>query len=477
MAGTGWSTTVTEQKPSIGALARAANSTPPVSHTLPAALRCGVARQADIDARRSAGPAHANRVVEGAAPGVGSTSFVGRIPDLSFEPHSPGWILGLIAALAFSPALARAQATTAAPCTLFYHEAGDAPEGFAPYPGLAVGHFPTCATATAAGTQEIECGAPRSSAPGPTGRVKHIAGFDFAPPFWLGCGSAPPALGGIDGESEGKTGPAGGGNTCGGGTVDCTELTPWGMSFGQDECLGDLDAGVDGPVEFTACSTTRLRFRATLCELDSRFAYLNVLVDWNQDGDWNDNLSCAATTACAPEWAVKNVPLTLTRGCGVHETPDFTVGPHVGPGWMRVTLTSEPVHDEFPWAGSDGSPEGNFNSGETEDHPVMIRSLVLGVADPGTESGPRLDPAVPSPSRQGCTLRYVLTRSGPVRAEVIDAGGRRVRALDCPAGTAGEHFLAWDGRDGAGRTASAGLYWIWLEAEGRTLVRRAVHLR
>lgn len=373
-------------------------------------------------------------------------------------------------------ALAQTLATQAVPCTLTYREAGDAPEGFAPYPTVAVGHFPTCAAATAAGTQEIECGAPRSSAPGPTGQVLHIAGFDFAPPFWLGCGSSPPALGGIDGESEGKTGPAGGGNACGGAAVDCTELTPWGMSFGQDECLGDADAGVDGPIEFTVCTTARLRFRSTLCELDSLPAYLNVLVDWNQDGDWNDNLSCAPAASCAPEWVVKNAFIKLRRGCDAYESPEFVVGPRAGPGWMRVTLNGDPLHDAFPWAGSEGTVNGDFRSGETEDYPVMIRPSAVGVMDPGAGSGVRLGPAVPSPFRRGCTLRYVLTRSGPVRAEVLDARGRRVRALDCPPGTPGDHLLAWDGRDVSGRLLPAGLYWIRLEAEEQEQVRRAVHL-
>jgi hypothetical protein len=386
------------------------------------------------------------------------------------------WILGWIAAMAPAPAHARVQATGAVPCTLSYHDAGDAPEGFPPYPGVAVGRFPTCSADTGPGTQEIDCGMPVSSAPGPTGQALHLAGFDFAPPFWLGCGASPPALGGIDSEMEGKSGPGGGGNACGGGAVDCTELTPWGMSFGQDECLGDLDAGVSGPIEFEVCTTTRLRFRATLCELDSLPAYLNVLVDWNQDGDWNDNLSCGTGAPCAPEWVVRTARITVTRGCSEHESPQFVVGPGAGPGWMRVTLTGDPVHSGFPWAGSNGTVNGIFRSGETEDHPVVIRPSAVGVGIPGAGSGPELGPAVPSPSRHGFTLRYVLTRSGPVRAEVLDARGRRTRLLANLAGTPGEHLLAWDGRDETGRLAPPGHYWIRFEAESRSLVRRALHL-
>jgi hypothetical protein len=327
---------------------------------------------------------------------------------------------------------------------------------------------------TEPGTQEIECGTPLSSTPGPTGHVSHIAGFDFAPPYWLGCGSDPPALGGIDGESEAKSG-SGDANACGNGAVDCSESVPWGRVFGQDECLGDEDAGVDGPIEFTVCTVARLRFRATLCELDSLTAYLNVLVDWNQDGDWNDNLACATTASCAPEWTVKNVLFTLTRGCRDYESPEFVVGPYVGPGWMRVTLNGDPVYDGFPWAGSVGSAQGFLRSGETEDHPVMVRAPAIGVDGPG--GGFALGPAVPSPSRQGFTLRYTLTVRGAVRAEVLDARGRRVRTLGGLADTPGDHFLAWNGRDDSGRLLPAGVYLIRFEAEGRTQVRRAVHVR
>ena len=386
------------------------------------------------------------------------------------------WILAWIAALGSAPELARAQATAAVPCTLSYFEAGDAPEGFAPYGTTAVGHFPTCTAVTAAGTQEIECGTARSSAPGPTGHVTHIAGFDFAPPFWLGCGADPPVLGGVDAESEAKSGPGAGGNACGGGAVDCIEPTPWGLAFGQDECLGDADSGVDGPIEFTACATTRLRFRATLCELDSRPAYLNVLVDWNADGDWNDNLACATAAACAAEWAVKNVLFTVTRGCSDYESPEFVVGPHAGPGWMRITLSADPLHDGFPWAGSVGSADGIVRSGETEDHPLMIRAAV-GVERAGAGGRLELGPAVPSPSRRGFTLRYASRFGGAVRAAVLDARGRRVRTLDGLARSPGEHVLAWDGRDDAGHLLPSGIYLIRVEAGGESRVRHAVHLR
>jgi len=386
------------------------------------------------------------------------------------------WMLAWIATAASAPEPARAQATAAAPCTLSYREAGDAPEGFAAYPSAALGHFPTCSAATPPGTQEIDCGPPRSSPPGPTGHVSHLAGFDFAPPFWLGCGADPPALGGVDGEDEGKSGPGGGANECGSSAVDCVESTPWGPLYGQDECLGDADAGVDGPIEFVACTTTRLRFRATLCELEARPAYLNVLVDWNADGDWNDNLACAATAACAPEWVVKNAIFTVTRGCGEYESPEFVSGPNVGPGWMRVTLSADPVHDGFPWSGSVGSALGLIHSGETEDHPVTIGAAV-DAAERGTGSGLELGPAVPSPSRRGCTLRYALTREGTVRAEVLDARGRRVRRLDGLARTPGEHRLAWDGRDDAGRLLPPGVYLVRVESQGEARVQRAIHVR
>ncbi len=79
--------------------------------------------------------------------------------------------------------------------------------------------------------------------------------------------------------------------------------------------------------------------------------------------------------------------------------------------------------------------------------------------------------AAPNPFRAATTLRLTLAREAHVDVAVYDLVGRRVRVLAHGVRAAGEHALAWDGRDGAGRELGAGLYFACVESGGD--VRRA----
>ena len=256
---------------------------------------------------------------------------------------------------------------------------GDAPEGVLAYPGV-IGKFPTCRANNLVGTQELAPGCPPvSSPPGPTGHVFHRQGQTIAGPnYWLGCFSD--ALGpmGIDREGEGKVNePAQGLSACASEPTDCVQAA-FGLSWDQDECYGDgSDAGLVSPPTLTVCQPAALTFTTYLCDTHEKPVYLNVLVDMNHDGDWNDADLCAAPGGagpCAYEWAVKNVLITLPAGCATLTSPAFLVGPAPGPAWLRLSLSSEPVFDDFPWAGAAG--HSGFLGGETEDYPVTIQQAV-----------------------------------------------------------------------------------------------------
>lgn len=277
-------------------------------------------------------------------------------------------------------------------CGRVTHDFGDAPEGI-PVWGLSGGvlaRFPTCVGAALASTQETAC-PPLGTAPGPSGFVHHT--HDGTPNYWLGCfvgfPGGPEDLGepfGIDGEVDGTFNVSGPTSECSPIVgVDCVEA---GTGMGQDECFGDQDAGVGKEILVLCYDGNRLPLSAWNCG-DERTVILNVLVDLNLDGDWNDNGPCGGgpIVACAPpcgtpdgcahEWAVKNVPVTLAPGCNEFFTPFFhggTGGPGgmEGPGWVRVTLTDHPVDDDFPWAGSAHRPGGTFAGGETEDYLVQF---------------------------------------------------------------------------------------------------------
>ncbi len=257
---------------------------------------------------------------------------------------------------------------------------GDAPEGVLAYVGVA-GHFPTCILAGAAGTMEVAAACPpMSTPPGLTGYVKHVLPVSDPLNYWLGCHSDAAGIAmGIDSETNGKVNtPPVGFSFCDDAlATDC--VSPAGPFWDQDECFlgGGLDAGLLDPEDLLICHFNTVKFEAHWCSpaAGTHDVYLNILLDMNHDGDWNDNFFCPAPVACAYEWAVKNDVVTLGPGC----TPisaTFMVGPNPEPGWLRITLTEDPVTDDFPWAGSVGLAGDAFVGGETEDYP---RNLVAAV--------------------------------------------------------------------------------------------------
>lgn len=88
-----------------------------------------------------------------------------------------------------------------------------------------------------------------------------------------------------------------------------------------------------------------------------------------------------------------------------------------------------------------------------------------------------LAPPVPNPAPTAVTLRFGLPRTARIELALHDQQGRRVRTLFDGECAAGEHSLAWDVRDGSGRKVSAGLYFVRLEVEGRSLVTRLAVIR
>lgn len=72
----------------------------------------------------------------------------------------------------------------------------------------------------------------------------------------------------------------------------------------------------------------------------------------------------------------------------------------------------------------------------------------------------------PRPSRAGVSFGFALRSPGRVRAEIFDAGGRRVATVIDRAYAAGPHTGAWNGRSDAGAAASTGMYFLRLRLPG-----------
>lgn len=83
----------------------------------------------------------------------------------------------------------------------------------------------------------------------------------------------------------------------------------------------------------------------------------------------------------------------------------------------------------------------------------------------------------PNPFRAAASIRFGLARDERAHLIVVDVAGRTVRALLDGALPAGEHDVAWDGRDGSGRAVSPGIYFVRLTAGAVAQTRKIARLR
>ncbi len=89
----------------------------------------------------------------------------------------------------------------------------------------------------------------------------------------------------------------------------------------------------------------------------------------------------------------------------------------------------------------------------------------------------RLSPPRPNPTDGRTVIAWGLPRQADVRLDVFAIDGSRVWGLRERACPAGQHQRVWEGRDAAGRMVPAGVYFVRLQADGRTLGRRICVLR
>jgi len=80
----------------------------------------------------------------------------------------------------------------------------------------------------------------------------------------------------------------------------------------------------------------------------------------------------------------------------------------------------------------------------------------------------------PNPFNPRTTIHFDVGRSGSVQLGIYDVGGRLVRDLVSGTLVAGRHEVVWDGRDRGGRSAAAGVYFVRMTGEGKSLTAKMV---
>jgi hypothetical protein len=84
----------------------------------------------------------------------------------------------------------------------------------------------------------------------------------------------------------------------------------------------------------------------------------------------------------------------------------------------------------------------------------------------------------PNPFRDaGMVCEFALPEATHARLQVHDVQGRLVRVLVDENRDAGIHRIAWDGNDAYGKPAANGVYFLRLQAQGRSLTSKAVKTR
>ncbi|MCD4796729.1 MAG: hypothetical protein K8R49_06115 [Candidatus Cloacimonetes bacterium] len=164
-------------------------------------------------------------------------------------------------------------------------------------------------------------------------------------------------------------------------------------SYDLDECFLDGDAGLINPDSYTIDATgavipcpgaTAGSSLGIICnnatwgvDIDINVTnnmpvdgYINVLFDWNQDGQWYNDM----TTKCAGIVVHEYVVLDLGIPAGYSGTlsgllplgSTFQIGPNAGYVWVRFSITDVMIGLN-DWDGS-----GVFEDGETEDYLLFI---------------------------------------------------------------------------------------------------------
>ena len=152
------------------------------------------------------------------------------------------------------------------------------------------------------------------------------------------------------------------------------------------------------------------------------------------------------------------------------------------PAAFDVFLVDEMLNEAYDLRRSDVYAVTAPQAGE----PRMLK-LVVGEAefvDDKLEQANQLTgsfdllPSFPNPFQTGTTIRYVLDKPSAVTMKVYDVVGREVAVLaENLSQDAGPHSLIWDGAGSSGLTLQNGMYYVRLEASGRTRTTAVVKMR
>ena len=162
-----------------------------------------------------------------------------------------------------------------------------------------------------------------------------------------------------------------------------------------------------------------------------------------------------------PDW--NGVSLTISNGQTVPDSQSFTLASGWRPDSIRVAVFVQSDQTKEILQGVWGKL--NAFSG-TEANPAQEMPETFFLSAPA-----------PSPFTGKTQVTFGLPRESDVSLKVYNLMGREVKTLVLEHEKAGWQTVSWDTRDKAGHSVPGGVYFFRLEAQGRSLTRRAVVLR
>jgi hypothetical protein len=108
---------------------------------------------------------------------------------------------------------------------------------------------------------------------------------------------------------------------------------------------------------------------------------------------------------------------------------------------------------------------------------VGTPEFLAGARAPERARATRLQAMHPHPMGSLGVVHFETAQAGRVSLGVFDVEGRRVRTLAGSDYPAGLHEIAWRGDDDRGAALVPGIYWMRLEAAGRSETRKVVKVR
>ncbi len=166
------------------------------------------------------------------------------------------------------------------------------------------------------------------------------------------------------------------------------------------------------------------------------------------------------------------------------EAVDLELSRDSGQTWESIARNV--VHSPVSWTVTPPATEGGMvrvrptNGSHLSDRSTNKFAILAPSVDvPGGETVPTIAAFAapwPNPGRGSTHFRLALPHDAVPHVALYDVAGRRIRLLHEGALPAGDHALAWDGRDDGGREVGAGVYFARAGWEGFRAERRVVRL-